>query len=226
MTIKDCFTKTLKLPYIQVPEETASFAYIEDFENETLYIYFECSNGATDWKNNFDFFQKPYKKMKHTWYVHRGFLKVWKVIEPMLEPHIKSKKFKKIFISGYSHGAAIAGLCHEYCVFNRPDIKDDIVTFSFESPRFVWGHMCKEIKERFDNLYVFRNGRDLVTHVPPVLFGFKHVGNLIKIGSKKYGIIQAHTPNIVSEALDCEIGSIEIQNAKTFFKEGLCQKKK
>lgn len=212
MTIKDCFVKVLNMEYIQVDEETASFAFEEDEKNKTLYIYFECSNGDTDWKNNFDFFQKPYRRMTHSWYVHRGFLRVWKVIEPFLKGKIKDKKYKRIFVSGYSHGAAIAGLCHEYCVYNRPDIKDNIVTLAFESPRFVWGHTCEEVDRRFENLYVFRNGRDIVTHLPPVVFGFKHMGNLIRIGNKKYGIVEAHTPNAVIEALNGAVGNIRLED--------------
>ena len=29
----------------------------------TLYIYFQCSNGKEDWKNNLDFPAKPYNKI-------------------------------------------------------------------------------------------------------------------------------------------------------------------
>ena len=49
---------------------------------------------------------------------------------------------------------------------------------------------------------VVRNHNDLVTHVPPILFGFHHVGELFKIGKhKKYGPITSHFPEKVFESL-------------------------
>ena len=54
----------------------------------------------------------------------------------------------------------------------------------------------KKIKERWDNFTVIRNIDDIVTHVPPLLFGYYHVGNLLKIGeSGKYTSIDAHRPD-------------------------------
>lgn len=152
-------------------------------EGDTLKIFFEWSDGKEDWINNFRFLAipwKPYKGMKKVWLCHRGFLKVWKAIEPYLAEYIKDATVKKIEIVGYSHGAAIALLCYEYCVFNRPDA--EIEGAGFGCPRVFWGIVPKNVKERFKNFKVVRNGNDIVTHVPPVIFGFRHVGTMVKIG--------------------------------------------
>lgn len=170
-------------------EEDASYCVSRD--GETLHIYFEWSNGKTDWKNNFDFPAKPYRDMKNKWFAHRGFLKVWKVIEPHLQAEICNPDVKHIIIGGYSHGAAIALLCHEYCKFNRSDIS--IEGYGFGCPRVVWGFLRKAVKQRFDGFTVVRNGCDLVTHVPPAIFGFRHVGEMLKIGKGKgYKAIESH----------------------------------
>lgn len=188
MNLSNLFTKIQQVKYTHL-EETASFAY--ERTRGVLYIYFEESNGATDWKNNLDFPAKPYRRMEHKWYAHRGFLKVWKVIEPHLQAQICDPSVKHIIIGGYSHGAAIALLCHEYCKYNRPDVK--VEGYGFGAPRVLWGFMRKAVKKRFEGFTVIRNGHDIVTHVPPALFGYRHVGTMIKVGRRKgYNSVASH----------------------------------
>lgn len=167
-------------------------------EGETLKLFFEWSDGATDWKNNFNFPAKPYRKMENMWFAHRGFLKVWKSIEPYVAEHIYNLKVSKIDIVGYSHGAAIALLCYEYVKYNRPDV--EVTGVGFGCPRVVWGFARKKVKKRFEGFVVVRNGRDIVTHVPPLLFGFRHVGEVLRIG-ESVGQIKDHTPERYVEAL-------------------------
>lgn len=160
-------------------------------EGDTLKLYFEWSDGKEDWLSNFDFPAKPYKRMKHIWFCHRGFLKVWKAIEPYVSADIMNPEIKRIEIVGYSHGAAIALLCYEYCIFNRPDVF--IEGAGFGCPRVFWGMVPKKVKERFKNFKVVRNGNDIVTHVPPVLFGFRHISEVVKIGKgESRGLIKDH----------------------------------
>lgn len=189
----DLFKQVLSVEYTSIAKSEASFFY--EVRGKVLYIFFEHSNGIVDWRNNFDFPAKPYKEMGGIWYVHRGFLRVWKSAKRYLKTQIFNPDLDGIVIVGYSHGAALALLCHEFCVFNRPDIADNIVGYGFGCPRVVFGCLKRNICERFKNFYVIRNCRDIVTHVPPVLFGFRHVGNIIHIGQQaKYGPIDSHRP--------------------------------
>lgn len=151
----------------------------------TLYLFFECSDGKEDWRNNFNFPAKPYKDMGKLWFCHRGFLKVWKSIEPYVKDAIMDETVKRIVIVGYSHGGAIAMLCHEYAWFNRPDLRDNLVGYGFGSPRVFWGWFIgKELKQRWENFHPVRNLNDIVTHVPPAIFGFRHTNEVLKIGKK------------------------------------------
>lgn len=162
-------------------------------KGDTIYIFFEHSNGIVDWRNNFDFPAKPYSEMENKWYVHRGFLRVWKSVKEPLKEQIFKNSVRGIVIVGYSHGAALALLCHEYCVYNRKDIANNIYSYGFGCPRVVCGYLQRKICERFNNFFVIRNCRDIVTHLPPTIFGFHHVGKIIHIGKKaKYGIISSH----------------------------------
>lgn len=177
-------------------ENEGDFAVVRN--GEALTIFFEWSDGRTDWINNFTFPAKPYRDMKNLWFCHRGFLKVWKAIEPHVSGYILDKDVKKIDIVGYSHGGAVAQLCYEYVKFNRPDVKATGVGFG--APRVFWGIAKKAVRERFKGFVVVRNGHDLITHLPPVLFGFRHVGEIKKIG-KSAGLIKDHYPERYTEAL-------------------------
>lgn len=179
--------------------------------DNTLYLFFEWSDGKEDWRNNFDFPAKPYKDMGKTWYCHRGFLKVWKSIEPYLKDAIMDKTVKRVYIVGYSHGGAIATLCHEYVWYNRPDLRDNLIGYGFGCPRVYFGWTIdKELKQRWEHFHPVRNLNDIVTFVPPVLFGFRHVNKVLKIGEKgvfalrknKLACVDAHRPENYTKSLN------------------------
>lgn len=116
-------------------------------------------------------------------------------------PVIRDKRVKKIVIAGYSHGAALALLCHEYCMYNRRDIKTAVSGYGFGCPRVVFGILKKSVRERFEGFFVIRNKGDLVTHLPPVFFLFRHAGKLITIGDGRWNCIDAHRPENYTESL-------------------------
>ncbi len=204
MRLSQLFYNVLNINYIHV-ENSGDYAIRT--VGDTLYIYLECSNGIQDWKNNLDFPFKPYKRMKRTvWLAHRGFLRVWKSIEEHLEKYILDKRYKKIVSVGYSHGAGLSTLCHEYIWYNREDIRDKIQGYAFASPRVIWGIKTKELNKRWERFLVIRNINDIVTHLPPFIFGYFHVGKMLKIGKRgNYSLIDAHRPeNIMRELLVLE----------------------
>lgn len=178
--------------YLQVENGGSFYA---DKDGTKLTLYFECSNGLTDWRNNFDFPATPYRDMNDKWYAHRGFLKVWKSIEPYLQVAISDREITEIEIAGYSHGAAIAVLCTEYSAFNRPDIAANIHGYGFGTPRVIWGKVPQALNDRLKNFISFRCVPDIVTHVPPRILGFHDAGKLIRIGiGDKRTPIKAHYP--------------------------------
>jgi predicted lipase len=165
----------------------------------SLIIYFKGSSSKIDWIRNFLFAKRPYKDMEIPYKVHRGFLQAWKEVEDIVIEKISDKRILSITIVGYSHGAALAALCHECCWYNRPDIRKYTVGFGFEAPRIYAGfHVKKKLIERWSNFYVIRNDTDIVTHCPPKIFGYSHVGNILHVGRyRKYGPIKSHYPDRV-----------------------------
>lgn len=185
VNLTSLYKRCLNADYNHVKEDGD---YCIQREGDTLYLLFQWSDGRVDWANNFSFPAKPYKEMGVKWYCHRGFLRVWKAIEPFIEEAVNDPTVKKCFVVGYSHGAAIATFAHEYVWFHRPDLREDgLEGFGFGCPRVYFGwHMKKELKERWKHFHPIRNNHDLVTHMPPVCLGFTHVNKLIKLKAKKY----------------------------------------
>ena len=60
MTLYTLFSLCLNISYTQVGR-SANYAVLR--ESNTLYIFFQGSDGKNDWKNNLDFPAKPYKRM-------------------------------------------------------------------------------------------------------------------------------------------------------------------
>ena len=116
-------TRCLNAQY-EITEESGDYAIQR--EGDILYLCFQWSNGEEDWKNNFDFPAKPYSDMGVKWYCHRGFLRVWKAIKPYICDAVHDMSVKKIVVIGYSHGAAIATLAHEYVWYEREDLRDTL----------------------------------------------------------------------------------------------------
>ena len=75
------FRRCLGASYLHV-EGGADFAVSS--ADGVLYILFQWSRGAEDWKNNLDFPAVPYRDMADRWYCHRGFLRVWRGAEPYI----------------------------------------------------------------------------------------------------------------------------------------------
>ena len=199
MELYKLFSVCLNIPYTQVG---ISANYALKREKEVLYIFFQGSKGKTDWKNNLSFPAKAYKRMgKTVWFAHRGFLRVWKEIEPFLAGDIADERLRKIVIVGYSHGGALAMLCHENVWYHRPDLRGFIEGYGFGSPRVFWGIKTPNLKKRWAGFTVIRNLDDAVTHLPPIFLGYSHVGTMLKIGKKgKYSTLEAHeSKNILKE---------------------------
>ncbi len=181
----------LNAEYITV-ENSGSFAL--ERQGDRLLVFFEKSDGADDWYNNLDFnaVSASYRDMESEWYCHGGFLRVWKSVLPYIKGALLDLDFREIVTTGYSHGAALALLCHEYIWYNRPDLRGRIYSFGFGCPRVIYGRVGRE-SERWQDFYVIKNIDDIVTHLPPKILGYRHVGKMIKIGRPgKYSRIDAH----------------------------------
>ncbi len=187
----ELFERCLNIRYFQSGK---SANYQSEKQGKTLYIYFEESDGDNDWFINFDYKPIAYRENnKELFYAHGGFLKTWLEIEPFLHFEITAKSTESIIITGYSHGGAIAVLCHEYAYRIRKDIRNKIYGYGFGAPRVIFGKEKPIYSDIWKNFTVIRNIDDIVTHLPPKALGYINVGNLLEIGkTKRYTPIDAH----------------------------------
>ena len=185
---KSCLTQ-------EYQEESNGASWAFERREDQLSLWFQHSHGVADWLNNLRAAAVPYREMSPPWRCHKGFLSVFKSLIPRLEPLIKDPTVKQICTVGYSHGAALAVLCHEYIWYHRPDLRESIQGYGYGCPRVLYGCVPEELATRWQYFYVIRNLDDVVTHLPPRMSGYCHVGTLITIGtSEKYSATDAHRP--------------------------------
>ncbi len=194
--MKEYFERCLVAEYRQ-EKGGASWA-IEERDGEVC-ILFEKSNGAEDWANNLHFHAVPYRGMRPVWQCHAGFLKVWRSVEEKVAEALREAMErgmpKRITVVGYSHGAALAVLCHEWIWYRYPAHRAHLWGYGFGCPRVLYGCLPPPIAQRWERFFVVRNLDDLVTHLPPRVMGYCHVGNLVEIGERdRYSSVEAHRP--------------------------------
>jgi hypothetical protein len=152
-------------------------------EDEVIIIFYP-SNSKADWKINFNFPKRPYKRMPVPFYVHGGFLKEWKKINDYFLKRAGGIN-KPITVVGWSYGGALATLCYEDIWFNNPFKRGSMRLVTFGSPRVVGALHFKKVAHRWLGARILSNGSDLVTSLPPRLLGFKHIATPKQIGDKR-----------------------------------------
>lgn len=175
MDLLKLYNMTLSGPWIS--KDDTEYKFVHD--SNGVYLVFPPTGTLNDWKQNFDFLQVPYKYMPVSWKAHRGFLGKYKTVREDILTYIMRNSIVDLTIVGFSQGASLATLAHEDISYNVPLMI--VHSYVFGSPRVVsWNAP----KDRWNNLYRITNGSDIVTGVPLVIMGFKHVGVEEKIGNK------------------------------------------
>jgi len=147
----------------------------------TLIIDWQGSISTKDWIINFTFFPKiakPFKEMEIPFFSHKGFDDSYDSVKDALYDFIHKHNINKIVNRGYSQGAAYAIRMHEDYKFRG----FDITTRAYAPPRVFWFWNLRKIKERFEGLTLIINHGDIVTHLPFIIMGFRHVGKKEYIG--------------------------------------------
>lgn len=172
--------------------------YAIQLDQGVLYLLFEWSDGREDWRNNLAFSAKvayPQRPEEPSWRCHRGFLKVWRAMQHEVLSgvlwYLRRYDVRELICVGYSHGAALSLLATEDMSY-RIGAAYPVSGYGFGCPRVLWGHLPPSVENRLSSFCTVRNIPDLVTHLPPAVLGFRHVG-LTKIGEKgMYSPVDAH----------------------------------
>lgn len=200
--MKELFERCLNASYIHTNEDGD---YALEVDGDTLYLLFQWSHSHMDWVSNFDFPAKAYKNGTDTWRAHRGFLRVWKAmrddIERKVDKILAEKKIQKIVCVGYSHGAAISLLATEDMVYLHGD-KYTVNGYGFGVPRCVWGKLPEGVYARVMRFKAISHKQDIVSHMPPRVFGFRHLNKVVLTAGERLNCIDAHRPENYLKTLE------------------------
>lgn len=154
---------------------------------DTFVIVFHATDSKfVDWLTNFLYFFKkmPYinsKKSKVR--IHSGYANGYMAIRDALKTQFFLSKKKMLFVCGYSQGGGLAPICALDFQYNF-DL-DYIEVLVGEPPR-VFNKAGKiSYEKRVPNTLRLDYGNDIVPKVPPILFGFRHIGKLLHFGPER-----------------------------------------
>lgn len=149
--------------------------------NETVSITFRGTDSRINWLNDFCFAKAviPYDNENTDIRVHAGFLRTYKSVRDKIHALIPPGACR-VTVTGHSLGAALAVLCAVDIQYNFPH--KDVEAYVFGCPRVGNKAFAKSYNERVFKTLRVTNGNDIVAKVPPVLFGFRHVGIDIHTG--------------------------------------------
>lgn len=161
-------------------------------------LYFECSDGKSDWRYNLAFGDTVYDDGEFR--AHRGFKMLWKSIKKEIE----ALDFDSIV--GYSQGAALALFAHENFLHRKGY---EPISFVFGCPRVLY-RPSGNVLSRFSQFYRFENPGDVVTKVPPAILGYRHVGQRFVLernvkrpkGCNIFRWLSGHSPEMYERRLE------------------------
>jgi len=196
MMLVDLFKKTLVGPWQTAGNETQYKLIVTD---DVLYLCFQGSSQKEDWKFNFAFPVRPFRFGSVRWLAHGGIVKAWKACRKQIVAEVMMiLDERKLVIVGYSHGAMLTVMAHEQ--FKRY-MGLNVESFAFAPARVMW-MPNKMIKDWFDGLTTVMCRGDVVTHVPPALMGYRHVGKVIRLGADRLIGVKAHLAGYMLEVLE------------------------
>ncbi|MBQ9096803.1 MAG: lipase family protein [Clostridia bacterium] len=155
------------------------------YENSIL-IAFRGTDSVRDMISNMQFFKKTVCNMPggRKIRIHSGFFKAYtdaKIFDKIVK--YITDKTKRIEITGHSYGGALALICAADLAHRFPDIEYEVVVFG--SPRTGNKAFAEFFDAYLPGTFRIENGNDIITKLPPPVFGYRHVGKTYRIGSPR-----------------------------------------
>jgi predicted lipase len=177
-----------------VPTDTHGLFYIE---NGTLFIGFRGSESLENWEYDFMIDKKkvPFDRDPSMYKdrLHDGFLKAYMAVRSIVFQQVMNSGFKKIIVTGHSLGAAIATICVLDVQYNFRDC--DVKLYCSGVPRVGNKQYIKGFNKYVKEAYCIRQGRDLISYLPPNLLGFFQVRKYMHVGPHKlFPSLKDHYP--------------------------------
>jgi predicted lipase len=156
--------------------------------DENIIVAFRGTEGDNifDWWTDLKFRKRTIPNVPGRW--HRGFIAATHQLTLQILSRIHADHDKrKVYITGHSMGAAMAGIFAVYLV--KMDLYKNIRGIAlFGCPRFANHEAAKWLSAKYEGLlHRWSVLGDRVTGIPPIAFGYRHVGeNHLLTGPKRW----------------------------------------
>ncbi|MDL5050292.1 lipase family protein [Oscillatoria amoena NRMC-F 0135] len=112
--------------------------------------------------------------------IHRGFLlaltSVWAEVSDCIDTLLKKHPDKSLWLTGHSLGGALATIACAYRIDENLPIGG---VYTFGQPRVGDGSFSRNLNRTIqDRFFRVANHRDIVTRLPPRVFGYDHAGQI------------------------------------------------
>lgn len=111
---------------------------------------------------------------------YRGFLLKYLAVRDDIERLIEEHRPTRIKLVGHSGGGAMASLAFLDLYPRYSELDVQVITFGM--PRVFNRHGRRWFEEQDEQLLRIVNRRDIIVGLPPALFGYRHVGRLVRMG--------------------------------------------
>lgn len=151
-------------------------------DNRKIIVSFRGSEKEiADWVTNVQVFKETWTDANPLGEVHNGFYSALSSIWDKVSDEINTLRTgnQTIWITGHSLGGALATLAAATLELQNPHLRVGGV-YTFGQPRIANQEFSKNYNKQLKNI-TFRcvNNNDVVTRVPPQIFGYSHVGKLM-----------------------------------------------
>ena len=162
-------------------KDTDTQAFVVGDKNKIILSFRGTEGKIPDWITNIDAFKETWINVPQAGEVHHGFYVALSSIWDEVTSEIKKLRTsgQSIWLTGHSLGGALATLAAATLRLQQPEIEINGL-YTFGQPRV--GN--KEFSSNFNSklkkkCYRCVNNNDVVTRVPPRIFGYSHVGRLM-----------------------------------------------
>jgi len=175
---------------------------------DLIVIVFRGTENLLDWRTNM---RLAWTELQGGVKVHTGFFGAYKPIRDLLFEKVRDliqAKPRPVYITGHSLGGALAVMATaELANHDEAVVRDSIAAcYTFGCPKAGDRSFDQYVKVP---LYRITNGVDLVPAVPPVLSGYKHVGDTRYFGGIGIPPLR-RPPNIVHKVWFTSLGLLQL----------------
>lgn len=168
-------------------EETNTLGFTLE-KRQTLHVVFRATHdadGAPDLRINFTAYPRSpaYHSEDSNVRAHAGFLTRYEAVREEIARRVEASELDRILLIGHSAGGAVAKIAFEDLRTQYPE--HDIRVIAYGTPRVLNRAGARDLAGDRERILRVVNGDDLIPRSPPAFLGYRHVGILLRIGTRR-----------------------------------------